>query len=164
MLSVFTVELQEGLLHFKDGLTSVLEVALRLGTTEEFDGEDLPIQEVPGWFVEISSNPENAPLAARRGRDQYLANIVSGPWPLQDWLYRFCPDEDSRGWSWWDMTPTSDGDVHLWVDSWGEDFFGCDDLRWLAYTAGARRVVGPEIRQLESWLEESSTQKDDNEH
>lgn len=157
VLSVFTVELQDQSVGFRDRLTSVLDVALQLGITEEFEDEDLPTGDLPDWFVEVSSQDSaRAPIFARRGREQYLHYVASGPWPLQDWLYRFCPEEDSRGWSWWDITHDSRGSLHVWVDSWGEDFFGCDDLRWLAYTAGAKELSGPHLARPEEWANEIS--------
>lgn len=73
------------------------------------------------------------------------------PWEIQDWLYRFDPDEDSRGWEWWDATLVGPSRVHVWVDSWGESFFGCQELLWATYVAGAVRVVGPTLEKSTVW-------------
>ncbi|NLU71302.1 hypothetical protein HCC61_01060 [Streptomyces sp. HNM0575] len=163
VLSVFVVEIEGDPHEYEQALKDVMDVALGLGLTEEFEGEDVPVEAVPDWFVTVSSaDPSRAPSAARRGREQYLARVASGPWPVQEWLYRFCPEEDSRGWAWWDLTHPSKGTVHIWVDSWGEDFFGCDDLRWLAYAAGARNVAGPELRSAESWKKDPRTPENGN--
>ncbi|WP_254665911.1 hypothetical protein [Streptomyces sp. WMMB 322] len=155
VLSRFVVELEREAGEYSDELKKVLDAALNLGITEDFEGEDVPVDTLSPWFVEVSSEaPTKAPPPALRGRSQYLSHITSGPWQLQDWLYRFCPEEESRGWAWWDLTSPAAGVVHIWVDSWGEDFFGCDDLRWLAYTAGASRLSGPELHNAERWLQE----------
>jgi hypothetical protein len=78
------------------------------------------------------------------------------PWSLQNWLYRFDPDEESRGWQWWDITSAGSSRVRIWVDSWGEPSFGCLDLLWVAYVAGARHVDEPTVRRPESWIAEAS--------
>ncbi|MEU7583736.1 hypothetical protein AB0B50_39865 [Streptomyces sp. NPDC041068] len=48
-------------------------------------------------------------------------------------------------------TPSADGKVRIWVDTWGESFFACDELRWLAYVAGADDVSGPHLAKVERW-------------
>jgi hypothetical protein len=57
-----------------------------------------------------------------------------------------------NGWEFWDVTPVGPARVHVWVDSWGESFFGSLDLLWLLYTAGAiddlRLTVPPRGDQM----------------
>ncbi|NEC24584.1 hypothetical protein [Streptomyces parvus] len=62
------------------------------------------------------------------------------------------PDEDSRGWEWWDATVAGPSRVPVRVDSWGESSLGCQDLLWAVFTAGAVRVEGPMV-QITSFRE-----------
>ncbi|ATL31598.1 hypothetical protein [Streptomyces formicae] len=39
--------------------------------------------------------------------------------------------------------------MRIWADTWGESFFACDELRWLAYVSGAEDVSGPELRRVD---------------
>ncbi|WP_239144354.1 hypothetical protein [Streptomyces sp. SID14515] len=50
-----------------------------------------------------------------------------------------------------------DSCVHIRVDSWGESFFGCHDLLWAAYAAGAVRVDGPAVRKSAAWSAERTS-------
>lgn len=104
------------------------------------------------------SSPAEAPAPefARNGRAAYMEHTGGRPWELQDWLYRFDPDDDSRGWEWWDVTRVGPSRVHIWVDSWGESFFGGQDLLWAAYTAGALHVEGPSIQRSAAWAAETA--------
>ncbi|MFI1223789.1 MULTISPECIES: hypothetical protein [unclassified Streptomyces] len=140
-------------MEYERRLRSVISPAVRLGGTADFEQESLPVGDVPDWFAAVSSQkPERAPQFARAGRERYAEHTGGGrPWELLDWLYRFDPDEDSRGWEWWDATQVGASRVHVWVDSWGESFFGCQDLLWTAYTAGAVRVDGPGVQQSVVW-------------
>lgn len=76
----------------------------------------------------------------------------------QNWLSRFDPDLEVRGWAWWDLTaaPTGNGVLRLWVDTWGEPSFAWEDLRWLAFVAGARTVANPVLVKPEAWAGELS--------
>ncbi|CAM5532562.1 hypothetical protein SGLAM104S_00128 [Streptomyces glaucescens] len=69
---------------------------------------------------------------------------------MQDWIYRFDPDNDSRGWEFWDVIPVGPSRVRVWVDSWGESFFGSLELLWLLYTQAAHmsRDGGPSGERL----------------
>ncbi|PPA41053.1 hypothetical protein BF14_015735 [Streptomyces griseus] len=143
---------------YVERLRSVLVPAVRMGCTADFEQESLPVDEVPGWFAAVGSgsgsgDEERAPQFARAGREAYAEHTGGGrPWDLQDWLYRFDPDEHSRGWEWWDATVTGPSRVHVRVDSWGEPVFGCQDLLWAVFTAGAVRVEGPTV-QITSFRE-----------
>ncbi|SBV00096.1 hypothetical protein YW5DRAFT_01700 [Streptomyces sp. Ncost-T6T-1] len=160
VLSLFVIDVSGDAAAYVERLRSVLAPAVRLGCTADFEQASLPVDEVPGWFAEVCSGPgsgsggeELAPRFARAGREAYAEHTGGGgPWDLQDWLYRFDPDEDSRGWEWWDATVAGPSRVHVRVDSWGESFFGCQDLLWAVFTAGAVRVEGPMV-QITSFRE-----------
>lgn len=136
---------------YADRLRSVLDAALALALTEDFD-DTLPVDSVPEWFAAVSEPlSPRTPEFARRGRECYAAAIQGGPWKLQEWLYEFDPESESRGWAWWDLTRSADGTVRIWADTWGESFFACDELRWLAFTAGSDKVSGPHLAKVEKW-------------
>ncbi|MFE0174949.1 hypothetical protein ACFWZ2_21765 [Streptomyces sp. NPDC059002] len=133
-------------------LRSVLDAALGVALSADFAEEDLPADSVPGWFATVSGPLfARAPEFARRGRERYAAAIRGGSWELQGWLHEFDPDSESRGWAWWDLTHSPDGKLRIWADTWGEAFFACDELRWLAYVAGSDEVSGPYLAKAESW-------------
>ncbi|MGP2441064.1 hypothetical protein [Streptomyces sp. JW3] len=153
VLSVFSLEIPGNTAEYVQRLLSVIRAAVTLGATADFEEESLPIDGVPDWFVAIGSiDGAQPPEFAKRGCDAYKNHTGGQPWSLQNWLYRFDPDEDSRGWEWWDVVQVGPGRVHLWVDSWGESFFGCQELLWVAYTAGAARVDGPTVRRSDNWI------------
>ncbi|MFK4071769.1 hypothetical protein [Streptomyces sp. NPDC029674] len=134
-------------------LRAVLDAALGLALTEAFD-ETLPQDSVPEWFAAVCEPVSaEAPDFARRGRDRHISAIKGGPWRLQDWLYEFDPESETRGWAWWDLTRSPDGTARIWADTWGESFFACDELRWLAYVAGSDDVSGPYLAKVERWHE-----------
>ncbi|PIM70004.1 hypothetical protein CTU88_22395 [Streptomyces sp. JV178] len=147
VLSTFDVTTFDSADEYVARLRSTLCAALKLAISESFDGEDLPIQGIPQWFIAASGDsPATPPDFAARGLELYLAQVKGGigrGWQLQEWLYQFDPDSEFRGWAWWDVTYSVEGHVRIWVDSWGESFFACDELRWLAYTAGGQDVSGP---------------------
>ncbi|MGW6648962.1 hypothetical protein AMK23_20085 [Streptomyces sp. CB02130] len=159
-LCLFVIDVSGDAAAYVERLRSVLVPAVRLGCTADFEQESLPVDEVPGWFAAVGSGAgsrgeERVPHFARAGREAYAGHTGGGrPWDLQDWLYRFDPDEDSRGWEWWDATVAGPSRVHVGVDSWGESFFGCQDLLWAVFTAGAVRVDGPTV-QITSFREKT---------
>ncbi|MGW3332292.1 hypothetical protein ACWDF9_17290 [Streptomyces rubiginosohelvolus] len=163
-LSLFVIDAAGDAGAYAERLRSVLAPAVRLGCTADFEQESLPVDGIPGWFAAVGSGSgsggeERAPQFARAGREAYAEHTGGGrPWDLQDWLYRFDPDEDSRGWEWWDATVAGPSRVHVWVDSWGESFFGCQDLLWAAFTAGAVRVAGPTVQKAALWSAERNSQ------
>ncbi|MGW7089009.1 hypothetical protein ACWGH2_36695 [Streptomyces sp. NPDC054871] len=134
-------------------LRPVLDAALSLALSEGFD-TDLPVESIPQWFATVSSSlSEEVPEFARRGRERYVSAFQGGPWRLQEWLYEFDPESETRGWAWWDLTRSAEGRIRIWVDTWGESFFACDELRWVALVAGADEVSGPHIVSAETYLE-----------
>ncbi|RXS85345.1 hypothetical protein EST92_08400 [Streptomyces sp. TM32] len=138
---------------------SVLSAALDLAITESFDDEDLPTEGIPEWFA-VASGAAGGETAdfSRRGMDRYHAAVNEKSWDLQWWLFEFDPDNEFRGWAWWDATQAGDGHVRVWTDSWGESFFACDELRWLLYTAGADEVSGPVLADTSEWAQEITEQ------
>ncbi|MFB6845228.1 hypothetical protein ACFCXS_10255 [Streptomyces sp. NPDC056373] len=50
------------------------------------------------------------------------------------------------------LTPSGDHEARIWVDTWGESFFACDELRWLAYVSGAAEVNGPVTARPSDWV------------
>jgi hypothetical protein len=117
---------------FGTRLRSVLTAALRLALSHEFDGADLPLHTLPDWFL-TATGP--------------------GAWEIQNWLYQFDPGSESRGWSWWDLTyaDAAGREARVWVDSWGESFFGCGELRRLAHASGAEDIGGPSVVRSTDW-------------
>ncbi|WDG29881.1 hypothetical protein N7925_16785 [Streptomyces sp. CA-278952] len=157
VLSLFAVDVSGGAAEYGRRLRSALSAAVRLGRAADFEQENLPADGVPDWFAAVSPGSEEraAPQFARAGRDGYVRHTGGGrPWELHDWLHRFAPDESSRGWEWWDATQAGPSRVHLWVDSWGESFFGCQELLWAVWTAGALRLDGPVAHRSAVWSAE----------
>lgn len=157
VLSLFAVDVSGDGAAYEQRLRSVMSAAVRIGGSAESEQESLPVDGVPDWFVAACSGGEEraAPQFARAGRDRYMEHTGGGrPWELRDWLHRFGPDEDSRGWAWWDATRVGPSRVHIWVDTWGESFFGCQDLLWAAHVAGAVRVDGPTVHRSGVWSAE----------
>ncbi|MFD6884869.1 hypothetical protein [Streptomyces sp. NPDC059957] len=145
--------------RFADRLRGVLDAVLHIAATESFDGdEDLPVDTVPGWFAGVCRGGGPVEPFAARGRDRYAQRTGDTPWALQDWLWRFDPALEVRGWAWWDLTapPAGDGVLRLWLDTWGEPSFAREELRWLLYTAGARAVRDPAVVRREVWAGEAS--------
>jgi hypothetical protein len=157
VLGEFTVDVPDDPADYVARLRSVVSAAVGRGATADFEEGSLPTDDVPVWFADISDGVESrAPDHAKRGRDAYTEHTGGRPWTLQNWLYRFHPDEDSRGWQWWDVTSAGQSRVRIWVDCWGESFFGCQELLWAAYTAGARHVEGPLVRRADAWVAEAA--------
>lgn len=140
-LSVFYAEVEawNEAEHFGRRLRELVLAGVKAGLNADFAADELPETDIPAWVAEAW--PEAAPrYAAQRGDEE---------WTVQDVLYSFDPDQ--REWSWWDVTAVSGNTVCVWVDSRGEDVYGCEELRWLAYAAGARAVVGPLTREAGEW-------------
>ncbi|MET9499922.1 hypothetical protein [Streptomyces sp. NPDC006552] len=156
-LAAFTAELTQPFPDYADRVREVLAAALYLASTAEFDDEDLPTDRFPEWFARVSSRNGEPPAEfARDGRAAFLERSgKQNPWSLQNWIYRFDPDEESRGWEFWDIAQTGTSQARIWVDSWGESSFGSLDLLWLLYTAGAARVEGPQVHKPAVWVSEA---------
>ncbi|SEF08644.1 hypothetical protein [Streptomyces sp. Ag109_O5-10] len=157
VLAAFTVGVLDGNPEeYALRVRHVLSAVLHLACTAEFDDEDLPTDEFPAWFVTASVRDGEMPLQefVRHGRAAYMDRSGGGPWSLQNWIYRFDTDEESRGWEFWDIVRVGPSRLRVWVDSWGESFFGSLDLLWLLYAAGATQVEGPEVHKADTWASE----------
>lgn len=152
VLSVFEVSTEGSSATYIERLRSPVETGLKLGMIAEFSDDDLPTDALPAWFRAVSSEKyAEAPDFAKLGRDRYLELPGGEPWNVQEWLFRFDPDDETRGWAWWDVTTDGESRARIWTDSWGESFFGCGDLRWVAFTAGATEVSGPRLARPVEW-------------
>ncbi|MEV8016798.1 hypothetical protein AB0O76_10710 [Streptomyces sp. NPDC086554] len=139
--------------EYEARLRPVLDAALALALSEDFD-TDLPVDSVPQWFATVSGPLSGeSPEFARRGRERYISAFQGGPWRLQEWLYEFDPESETRGWAWWDLTRSAEGRIRIWVDTWGESFFACDELRWLVLVAGADEVSGPHLAGAKAYTD-----------
>lgn len=146
VLSAFDLRTSCPVDAFGRRVRSVLDPALHLALSQPFEGEDLPVGEIPDWFVAACRGGTGpVPDFAARGRERYTDATGQEPWDLQEWLYQFDPASEFRGWAWWDLTPSGDRRARIRVDSWGESFFACDELRWLAHVSGAEDVSGPAL-------------------
>lgn len=153
VLCVFDVRTSGAVAEFDTRVRSVLTPALQLAVSQSFEGEDLPLDAIPDWFV-AASRPGaiSVPDFTQSGVELYEAAIGGGPWDVQEWLYQFDPESEFRGWAWWDLTHSSDREARIWVDTWGESFFACDELRWLAYVSGGAEVSGPTLVRAPDWI------------
>ncbi|MEV7870218.1 hypothetical protein AB0P17_29925 [Streptomyces sp. NPDC088124] len=157
VLSHIDVVIEVPAIEYATRLRAVLGAVLALAMSEEFEDDDFPVDTIPAWFRAVSLGGNgHVEVFARVGALRYSEKIGERPWGLRDWLYRFHPEAEVRGWAWWDLTSLSDGRLRLWVDAWGESFFAWEELRWLLYMCGAREVEGPIIRRPETWAEEVS--------
>ncbi|MFF4250917.1 hypothetical protein ACFY1L_06905 [Streptomyces sp. NPDC001663] len=152
VLSAFDVRTYCSVPEFDAMLRSVLAPALQLAVSHPFDEGSLPVGTLPDWFVAASGTPASAPEHVRRGAERYSAAIGGGLWKPQEWLYQFDPESEFRGWAWWDLTQVGENLARVWVDSWGESFFACDELRWAAYVSGAEEVTGPILVKSAEWI------------
>ncbi|MFJ8654206.1 hypothetical protein ACIRNU_17875 [Streptomyces rochei] len=152
VLCAFDVRTNGEVSELGERVRSVLGPALRLAESQPYEGEDLPVDEVPDWFSAAARGSGVAPPEfAARGAERYAAAVGRGAWDLQEWLYQFDPESEFRGWAWWDLTRAGARQARLWVDTWGESFFACDELRWLLYVSGAAEVEGPILTRSEDW-------------
>ncbi|MGW7405922.1 hypothetical protein ACWGI9_19665 [Streptomyces sp. NPDC054833] len=153
ILSAFDVRTNCPVAEFSARLRSVLDPALQVALTHSFDEGVPPVGTLPDWFV-AAAQGASAPAAehVRRGAERYEAAIAGVPWRAQEWLYQFDAESESRGWAWWDLTQSGDREARIWVDSWGESFFACDELRWVAYVSGGEEVTGPILVQTADWV------------
>ncbi|MER7307050.1 hypothetical protein [Streptomyces griseoluteus] len=80
------------------------------------------------------------------------------PWEIQDWLFRFDPELEARGWEFWDLTRAADGSgrLNLWLDTWGEPMFSWEEPCWLLYACGAQAVTDPVVVGSGSWAAEAT--------
>ncbi|MFD4786644.1 hypothetical protein ACFWN1_06090 [Streptomyces sp. NPDC058459] len=117
-------------------LREALRAVLSLAVQADFDQEEVPVDGIPDWF-----------LGAGR---------TLGAWEIQDWLFRFDPEMEARGWEFWDLTRAEDGSglLHLWLDTRGEPMFSREELRWLLHACGAEAIADPMVVGADSWAAE----------
>ncbi|MFF0478333.1 hypothetical protein [Streptomyces sp. NPDC004284] len=139
-------------------LREVLAAVYGLAAEEDFDEEQLPLDGIPAWFIGVCRGGGPTEPFAAEGRERYTERTGGAPWEIQDWLSRFDPELEARGWAFWDLTraPGDQGRLRLWLDTWGEPFFSWEELRWLAYVCGARTVSDPITLKPQAWAEEPS--------
>ncbi|WP_326811457.1 hypothetical protein OIE62_17350 [Streptomyces scopuliridis] len=146
LLSVFYIEVEawNEAEVFGRRLRELVGAGVKAGLEADFESETISEADVPAWAADAWA--EAAPrYAAQRGDEE---------WTVQDLLYSFDPRQ--RTWSWWDVTAVSGNIVCMWIDSRGEAVYGCEELRWMVYAAGARSVVGPLLREVGEWERSTS--------
>ena len=161
MLSAFTVDVDvrgPGAMDaYASRLRSGIEAGVTLAAIDSFDTDELSESTVPEWLAEISSsspNPSILPAEVVDGRRRYVSAQEEEAWELQDWLWCFEPGK--RQWEWWDVTAAGGTHLLIWLDSKGESAYPCEDVRWLAYVAGAWSVSGPIILPRIVWEVQTS--------
>ncbi|MEV0568554.1 hypothetical protein [Dactylosporangium sp. NPDC050588] len=141
LLSVFYVEVEawNKAEAFGERLRELVAAGLKACMEADFQAETVSEADVPAWSADawLKAAPK---YAAHRGDEE---------WTVQDFLFSFEPGQ--RTWAWWDVTLSCGNVACIWVDSGGEPVFGCEELRWMAYVAGARSLVGPLLREADEW-------------
>ncbi|MFC5958417.1 hypothetical protein ACFP51_29415 [Streptomyces pratens] len=157
LLASFVVEVVGDVGAYARRVRSALAAGVHLAIRGEFESDELPESNVPGWFSPVREG-EGGGLAETsesiEGRRRYVEHRGEEPWELQDWLWSFEPG--TRQWLWWDLTAAGGDVVQIWLYSRSEPVFQCEDVRWLAYSAGARAVVGPILLPLQVWKGQKS--------
>lgn len=146
MLSVFYIEVEawNEAEAFGRRLRELVGAGVKAGLEADFESETISEADVPAWAADAWADATPR-YAAHRGDEE---------WTVQDFLYSFEPGQ--RTWSWWDLTAVSGNVVCMWIDSRGEAVYGCEELRWMVYAAGARSVVGPLLREVGEWERSAS--------
>jgi hypothetical protein len=146
MLSVFYIEVEawSEAETFGRRLRELVKTGVKAELEADFEAEAISEEGMPPWAADAwaAAAPR---YAAHRGHEE---------WTVQDFLYSFEPGQ--RAWCWWDVTGAMGDIVCLWIDSREEAVYGCEELRWMAYAAGARSVVGPLLREAEEWKQSAS--------
>ncbi|MFZ4156358.1 hypothetical protein [Streptomyces pseudogriseolus] len=127
--------------RYAERLRDVIGAAVAITRSIDFERDTLPIDLLPPWFLDLSSNVIDgmqSDPAGREGRRRYLEVREDRPWDAEEWL--FCFDPDLRAWSWWDVTLSSHGSVCVWIDTRGEAHIPCEELWWAIFLAGAGGV------------------------
>ncbi|MER6468097.1 hypothetical protein [Streptomyces collinus] len=142
---------------YADRLRGVFAAVFALAAHADFDEDEVPVDTLPDWFVQVCEGGAATPFAVD-GRERYAERTGDGPWEIRDWLSRFDPELEARGWEFWDVTRSADGTgrLNVWLDTWGEPFFSWEELRWLLHTCGADLVGDPVVAKTDSWAQEPS--------
>lgn len=146
LLSVFDAEVAawSEAEEFGRRVRELVFAGVETGLEGDFASDSLPETGLPQWAS------EGWQAAAAR----YEAQNDEEAWTVQDVLFAFDPKQ--REWSWWDVTRQAGNIVSIWVDSAEEAVYGCDELRWIIYAAGARSVAGPILRDPSEWAGQHS--------
>ncbi|MFJ6198695.1 hypothetical protein [Micromonospora sp. NPDC092111] len=138
-------------------LRTLIGAAIDIVRSADFDQEDVPVDALPQWFIELS-NEESVTGgnddAGNEGKRRYLLTRDSRPWGSGDWIYCFEPG--LRAWSWWDVTLGVDGRVNVWVDTKGEAHIACEELWWAVHVSGALMVEPIVLESAEVWRGQES--------
>ena len=145
-LSMFYVEVEawSDVEAFGRRLRELVGAGVRADLAGDYEAKVISETDEPSWIA------DNWAGAAQR----YAAHRGDEEWTIQDLLYSFEPGR--RAWLWWDVTAASGNIVCMWIDSMGEAVYGCEEVRWMAYVAGARSVVGPLLREVGEWEHSTS--------
>ncbi|MEU9775460.1 MULTISPECIES: hypothetical protein [unclassified Streptomyces] len=157
LLASFVVEVAGNPGAYARRVRSALVAGVQLAIRGEFESDELPESNVPGWFSsagecevdDLAEVPESI-----EGQRRYVEHRGEEPWEVQDWLWSFEPGK--RQWLWWDLTAAGGNVVQIWLYSRSEPVFQCEDVRWLAYSAGARAAVGPILLPSQVWNGQTS--------
>ncbi|MGW5045147.1 hypothetical protein [Streptomyces griseoluteus] len=124
----------------------------------DFAEEQLPLDGIPDWFVGAGRDGGAVGPAVDAARTRYRERAGADPWEIQNWLFRFDPELEVRGWEFWDLTRAADGSgrLNLWLDTRGEPMFSWEELRWLLYAGGAQAVADPVVVGSDSWAAEAT--------
>lgn len=154
LLAFVELEVRGDLTYYASRLRSVLGAVYDIAAREDFD-EELPTGSIPSWFVGACQGEGSTETFAHEGSQRYTEQTSDDAWEIQDWLSRFDPELEARGWGFWDLThsPTSTDRLRVWLDTWGEPFFAWEELRWLLYTCGAHSVATPTLVKPHAWEE-----------
>ncbi|MDX6741325.1 hypothetical protein [Actinocorallia sp. A-T 12471] len=138
---------------YANRVRSALVAGVGLAGSGAFVADELPMSGIPDWLSRtnsLSGEQSGRPFDAAEGVRRYIEHREEDAWPLDEWLWGFEPGV--RQWSWWDLTAAGANVVQIWVDSRSEPVFQCEDIRWIAYLAGARAVVGPILLPSQVWI------------
>jgi hypothetical protein len=143
---------------YSERLRAVFAAVFDLAMQPGFDEDEVPVGTIPEWFVRACEDGVAVDSFVAEGQARHGELNGVGPWRIQDWLSRFHPELENRGWAFWDLTRSPDDSrrLRLWLDTWGEPFFAWEELRWLAYTCGADFVANPMVVKSEQWAREQS--------
>ncbi|MFI8960837.1 hypothetical protein ACIGO8_01880 [Streptomyces sp. NPDC053493] len=146
LLSVFYIEVESWreAEAFGQRLRELARAGVKASLEADFEAETVSEADVPAWAAD----------AWAKAAPRYAAHRGDEEWTVQDLLYAFQPGQ--RNWTWWDVTLAFGNIVCLWVDSQEEAVYGCEELRWMAYAAGARSLVGPLLREAGEWERSTS--------
>ncbi|MGW5331288.1 hypothetical protein [Streptomyces bauhiniae] len=158
VLACITVTSEDDPETYAHRLRDVLRAVFSLAVDADFDAEEIPVDGIPDWFLDAGRDAGAVGPTVGAARTLYRERTGADPWEIQNWLFRFDPELEARGWEFWDLTRPADGSgrLHLWLDTWGEPMFSWEELRWLLYACGAQTVADPVVVGSGSWAAEAT--------